>query len=194
VLVNTNVLLIKKILEVFSLKYVFNNFNERRGFLCMGDLYFIEKESVKYLVQCRVKEDKDLLKALYEITEKEDIKSGIIISGLGALTQAICRNVKEFPEKYPVKNENRLYFKLEKPLELLSLSGWIARREDDSPEVHAHFAASTVEDDKIITVGGHLSEGTITGIKVVVAILVLNGDHFQAAFDNISMSHDLTTK
>lgn len=145
-----------------------------------------------YVLQCRIGEDVDLLKSLYEITENERIQSGVIISGLGALKQAVCRNVKEFPDEYPVKKENRLYYKLEQPLELLSLSGWIARKKDSTPEVHAHFSVSTVLENKIINVGGHLSEGTITGIKIVVAILVLTNDNFQAAFDKNTMSYDLS--
>jgi len=59
-------------------------------------------------------------------------------------------------------------------MELVSLTGWIAPRVDGGAEIHAHFAASTVQNETVVTLGGHLTEGTICGIKVVVAILVLD--------------------
>ena len=50
-------------------------------------------------------------------------------------------------------------------------------------DIHAHFAASTVQNETVVTLGGHLTEGTICGIKVVVAILVLDDGSLYADQD-----------
>ena len=76
-------------------------------------------------------------------------------------------------------------------MELVSLTGWIAPRLDGGAEIHAHFAASTVQNETVVTLGGHLTEGTICGIKVVVAILAMGADHAHAAMDPDSQSLDI---
>jgi predicted DNA-binding protein with PD1-like motif len=96
-----------------------------------------------------------------------------------------------FPEKFPVNPEDRLYLEVTAPMELVSLTGWIAPRADGGAEIHAHFAASTVRDDTVVTLGGHLTEGTVCGIKVVVAILALGADQARAAMDPHSRSLDI---
>jgi hypothetical protein len=50
---------------------------------------------------------------------------------------------------------------------------------------------STVENDTVVTLGGHLTEGTICGIKVVVAILVLAEGGVYAAKDRNTKSFDI---
>jgi predicted DNA-binding protein with PD1-like motif len=69
--------------------------------------------------------------------------------------------------------------------------GWIAPKNSGDVEVHAHFSASTVENDTILTLGGHLTEGTICGIKVVVAILAVTDDTVYADEDAASKSFDI---
>jgi len=69
-------------------------------------------------------------------------------------------------------------------MEIVSLTGWIAAKKDREVEVHAHFSASTVMEDKVITLGGHLTPGTITSIKVVVAIGVIEETNIEAALDS----------
>ena len=49
--------------------------------------------------------------------------------------------------------------------------------------IHAHFSASTVVDDKVISLGGHLTKGTITSIKNVVTIGVIEDTDIKAALD-----------
>ena len=151
----------------------------------------IASQKIERVVQFRVKESSDLSKAIEEAVELEEIQNGVIVSGLGALTKAVFRNLKWFPEHFPVKPEDRLYYTVEKPLELLSLSGWVTRREDGTAEIHGHFSASTVDENKIISLGGHLTEGTIAGIKVVVAILVLEGGSPFAGFDEKTKTFDI---
>lgn len=144
----------------------------------------------KKIVQFRVKEGSDLLLGIKEAVQRERIASGVIISGIGALNKAIFRNLKVFPEQFPVRREDRIYLDIDSPMELVSLGGWIASSDDGEVEIHAHFSASTVKEDGVTTLGGHLTEGTIAGIKVVVAVAVLEGD-IAAQFDKRTMSKDI---
>ena len=151
----------------------------------------IGSQSIERLVQFRVKPDADFLAAIEEAIEAEGIRTGVIVSGLGALKKAVFRNLRWFPKNYPVTPQDRLYLEMEKPMELVSLMGWIAPKKGGGVEIHAHFSASTVEDDRIVTLGGHLTEGTVCGIKVVVAILVLPGDSVYADEDGQTRTFDI---
>ena len=151
----------------------------------------IGSANVQRILQFRVKPGADLLKAIAEAVEAEGVKAGVFVSGLGALRKAIFRNLKVFPEKFPVTPADRLYLEITAPMELVSLTGWIAPKVDGGAEIHAHFAASTVQTETVVTLGGHLTEGTICGIKVVVAILILDEDGVFADQDPVTNSVDI---
>jgi hypothetical protein len=151
----------------------------------------IGSQSIERLVQFRVKPDADFLAAIEEAIEAEGIRTGVIVSGLGALKKAVFRNLRWFPKNYPVTPQDRLYLEIEQPMELVSLMGWIAPKKGGGVEIHAHFSASTVEDDSIVTLGGHLTEGTVCGIKVVVAILVLKESSAYADEDGETKTFDI---
>ena len=151
----------------------------------------ISSQAVQRLIQFRARPEAPLLAAIDEAVRCEGIGAGVIVSGLGALKQAVFRNLKHFPSQFPVTPDDRLYLKVEKPMELVSLTGWIAPRDDGAPEIHAHFAASLVASDSVVTMGGHLTDETICGIKVVVAILVVAPENVRAAMDPETRSHDL---
>jgi predicted DNA-binding protein with PD1-like motif len=68
-------------------------------------------------------------------------------------------------------------------MEIVSLTGWIATREDGEAEVHAHFSASMVMEDRVVTRGGHLISGTLTSVKVVVVIGVVEETNIKAGLD-----------
>jgi predicted DNA-binding protein with PD1-like motif len=142
-------------------------------------------------VQFRIKPDSDLLLAIAEALNAAGIRAGVFVSGLGALKKAIFRNLKVFPKKYPVTPEDRLYLEVQTPMELVSLTGWIAPRADGGTEIHAHFAASTVQNETVVTLGGHLTEGTICGIKVAVAVLVIDEEGVSADQDPATNSVDI---
>jgi predicted DNA-binding protein with PD1-like motif len=147
---------------------------------------FLEKIcSVQFsrVVMGKLRMDVDLLGAIHDISVRERIHTGIILFGVGALKRAIFRNVVVIPPDLKVKEEDRIYMELEQPMELVSLPGWIAKRESGETEVHAHFSASTVMDGKVVTLGGHLSPGTITSIKAVIAIGVIEDSQITAGYD-----------
>jgi predicted DNA-binding protein with PD1-like motif len=131
----------------------------------------------------KLKMDVDLLEGIMELVKKERIQTGIILSAVGALRKAIFRNLKILPSDLKVQSHHRLYLELEQPMEIVSLSGWIATREDGEPEVHAHFSASTVIQDQVTTLGGHLTPGAITSVKVVVVIGVIEESNIRAGLD-----------
>ena len=107
----------------------------------------------------------------------------MILSGVGALKKATFRNLKVLPPDFKIETHHRLYLVLEQPMEIVSLTGWIATKEDGMAEVHAHFSASTVVEDRVITLGGHLTPGTLTSVKVVIAIGVVEDTNITAGLD-----------
>jgi predicted DNA-binding protein with PD1-like motif len=68
----------------------------------------------------------------------------------------------------------------------------MATKEDGEIEVHAHFSASTVMKDEVVTLGGHLISGVITSIKVVVVIGVIEDTNIKADLDHRINQIDIT--
>ena len=122
------------------------------------------------VIQIKVTQKSDLLLALYESLKRAKVTSGVILGGVGALEKCVFRNLKVYPTQFPITDEERLFLSVEKPLELISLTGWVGEKPNGEPEVHAHFSASFVENNVVKTYGGHLTEGTIASIKVAVTI------------------------
>lgn len=144
---------------------------------------------VERLYQFRLRPGTDLLQGITEALTAGGVRAGVFVSGLGALRRAVFRNLKVFPEKYPVAPSDRLYLEVGTPMELVSLTGWVAPSAT-GVEVHAHFAASTVQGETVVTMGGHLMEGTVCGIKCVVAVLVIDPDSVRADTDPGTKSVD----
>jgi predicted DNA-binding protein with PD1-like motif len=147
---------------------------------------------INRMVMGKLKMDVDLLEGIMELVKKERIQTGIILSAVGALRKAIFRNLKILPSDLKVQSHHRLYLELEQPMEIVSLSGWIATKEDGEPEVHAHFSASTVIQDQVTTLGGHLTPGAITSVKVVVVIGVIEESNIRAGLDPRLNQMDVT--
>ncbi|MFC1847657.1 PPC domain-containing DNA-binding protein [Chloroflexota bacterium] len=115
----------------------------------------------------------DLMKSLEEIAEKENIQSGVVLSGVGSLSQVTLRNVRLFPDEFPITDRNRIYTPKKEPLELLSLSGNISRK-DDEVLIHGHVIISSGLDDGR-TYGGHLTEGCLILSTCEVIIAEITG-------------------
>jgi len=135
------------------------------------------------IVMGKLKMDIDLLEGIQGLAKKEGIRTGVILSAVGALKKAAFRNLKMLPPDLKIEKHHRFYFELEQPMEIVSLAGWMATREDDNLEVHAHFSVSTVMEDKVVTLGGHLIPGVITSVKVVVVIGVIEETNIKAGLD-----------
>lgn len=135
------------------------------------------------IIMGKLKIGEDLLGGLEELARKENVRTGVILSGIGALQKAVFRNAKIMPADYKMEDKYRVYVEIQNPLELLSLSGWIATTDKGELNIHAHFSASTVIDDKVVCMGGHLTRGTITSIKDVVTIGVIENTDIRSALD-----------
>ena len=138
---------------------------------------------INRIIMGKLRMDIDLLQGIEELVKREGVRNGVILSGIGALKKATFRNLKILPPDFKVEKHHRLYLELEQPMEIVSLTGWIATREDGKAEVHAHFSASTVMEDKVVTLGGHLTPGTLTSIKVVIVIGVIEETNIKAGLD-----------
>jgi predicted DNA-binding protein with PD1-like motif len=159
--------------------------SERRNEMDCESEFLERIGSVQFsrVVMGKLRMDVDLLGAIQDLSVRERIHTGVILFGVGALKRAIFRNAIVIPPDHKVKEKDRIYMELEQPMELVSLPGWIATRESGETEVHAHFSASTVMDGKVVTLGGHLSPGTITSIKVMIAIGVIEDRQIKADYD-----------
>ena len=148
-----------------------------------GCLEGIGTGRIQRIVMGKVKMDVDLLEGIKELVRREKIRTGVILSGIGALKKATFRNLKVLPPDFKVQDHHRLYLDLDQPMEIVSLTGWIATLENGEPDIHVHFSASTVMGDTVVTLGGHLTSGTITSVKVVVVIGVIEETNIKAAMD-----------
>jgi len=143
----------------------------------------IGRGQMNRIVMGKLGVDIDLLQGIEELVKREGVRTGVILSGIGALKKATFRNLKVLPPDFKIEKHHRLYLELEQPMEIVSLTGWMATREDGEVEVHAHFSASTVVEDKVVTLGGHLVSGTLTSVKVVIVIGVVEETNIKAGLD-----------
>jgi len=149
----------------------------------LGLLEGIGKGRIDRIVMGKLGMNIDLLEGIEELVKREKVQTGVILSAVGALKKATFRNLKVLPPDLKVEKHHRLYLDLEQPMEIVSLTGWMATKKDGSLEVHAHFSASTVMGNQVVTFGGHLTPGIITSIKVVVVIGVIEESNIRAGLD-----------
>jgi predicted DNA-binding protein with PD1-like motif len=124
-----------------------------------------------HVVALRLPPGVDLHGSLVELAERQPIEAGVILSGLGSLSQVTLRNVRLFPESFPIQDRNRIYSPKREPLELLTLVGNISRH-DGKAYVHAHIVVSSgLENGQAY--GGHLIEGctVFSTVEVIVAVI-----------------------
>jgi predicted DNA-binding protein with PD1-like motif len=113
------------------------------------------------LVTIGIAPDEMLLESIQAAIQSQGIRNGAVISGIGTLKTCRMHYVEHtrFPSSHHI-------FTLNKPLELLSVSGLIA---DGEP--HLHMVVSCGQDEMY---GGHLHEGSQVLYLAEVAILVFN--------------------
>ena len=110
------------------------------------------------LIFIRLFPGEEINKGIIETCEKHDIKSGVVLSGIGQL--------KDVKLGYFKKKGDYLPQIFKKPTELISLTGNICRQEGRYI-LHNHTALGT-EEKKLI--GGHLIEG-IVNITAEIVLL-----------------------
>jgi predicted DNA-binding protein with PD1-like motif len=113
------------------------------------------------LVTIGFKPGEMLLESIQAAIQSQGITNGAVVSGIGTLKT--CRMHYITHTGFPPSDQ---IFFLEKPLELLSVSGLIA---DGEP--HLHIVVSCGENEMY---GGHLHEGSEVLYLAEIAILVFN--------------------
>jgi uncharacterized protein len=117
----------------------------------------------------------ELLAGLTEMVEREGLHYAVILGGAASLRGARLRNVRLWPETWPIQDAHRIFIDLPGPLELLSISGNVSRRPDDTIHLHAHAVVSTGGPVPGQAFGGHLVEGAVVLSTAEVAIAEITG-------------------
>lgn len=117
----------------------------------------------------------ELLAGLTELIEREGLRYAVILGGAASLSQVRLRNVRLAPETWPIQDTHRVFTDLPGPLELLSISGNLSRRSDDSIHLHAHVVVSTGGPQPGQAYGGHLVEGAVVLSTAEIAVAEVTG-------------------
>lgn len=123
----------------------------------------------------RLTKGKDLKLELEKYVQENKIKSGVIVSCVGSLSEATIRNATA------TKN-----IKLPKDLEIVSATGTFSLNG-----CHIHISLS---DENLKTYGGHLQKGCLVNTTVEVVILELENYIFTREFDNSTDYKELVIK
>ncbi len=126
---------------------------------------------IKRIVVVRLKNKTDLLEGLNQAVEKEGIKNGVILHGIGSVISYHIHSVGETTE-FPTVN---VFARAEGPYDILNISGFVF-----SSRVHAHITLS----DLNTTIGGHLEPGTLAYTFLIISIGVLDDSLNMEQFDN----------
>lgn len=104
----------------------------------------------------------DLLKGLQDAVKRENIRSAVILCGIGSLTSYHLHSIA----KTTLPSEN-IYYKAEGPYDLLNVTGYVI-----NGRVHAHITVTNEEN----AIGGHLEPGTNVYTFGIVTIGILSDD------------------
>jgi hypothetical protein len=149
----------------------------------MEPKYIVKDSHQGRVLVARLRPEADLILSIKNIAEEKAMKAGVILSGAGLLSRAHIRNCKSLPERYPITDANRMFTVIEKPLEVLAISGIIYTVEG-RPNVHAHSVLSFIEEDSIKVVGGHLLEGCRVFGFAEIVIMELRDISLEKTFDS----------
>jgi len=118
----------------------------------------METKEKKNIIFLRLFPDEDLNEKIKEACRIHDVKTGVVLSGIGQLKKAKLGYFKEKGDYTPEE--------FEKPLEILSLTGNICKQEDDYL-LHLHIVLGN---EKKNAFGGHFIDGTIGIIGEIVLL------------------------
>ncbi|MDP2856599.1 MAG: DNA-binding protein [Bacillota bacterium] len=130
----------------------------------------------------------DLMDAIRKQVEAAGFKSAVVLGGAASLRRAVLRNVKSSPKEWPITDENRHYTTVEGPLELLALSGNLARNADRSFMVHLHATVSGADG---AVHGGHVVKGAIILSTGEIAVAELTGMVLTRSFNDETKTYEL---
>jgi predicted DNA-binding protein with PD1-like motif len=104
---------------------------------------------------------------------EKDIRFGVVVSGIAALKRACLHHIEH--TRFPPSD---ITFTIDKPLELLSISGMIV---EHFPHLHVALSSGAGE-----TYGGHLEKGSIVAYLSEIVIM-----KFSTAFLRREFQEDL---
>ncbi len=125
------------------------------------------------VVALRLPPGADIYKTLEQVAESEGITSGLILSGLGSVKQVSLRNVRVFPEEFPIEDRHRVFTPKAEPMELLALTGNISHFTNRI-HIHAHVVLSSGVGGGPVF-GGHLVEGCIVFSTAEIVLCSIQG-------------------
>lgn len=129
----------------------------------------------KYLV-FRLKPGDDLLQKIIENCVKKHLNSAAIISAVGCVKEARFR-----------KADGKTVHQEIKDFEVTSLSGTIS---NDGPHIHIQLC-----DNKLRSIGGHLTTGTIVNTTMEIVLLNLENEYrLTREFDESTGYDELVVK
>jgi predicted DNA-binding protein with PD1-like motif len=121
----------------------------------------LEHKGATQMVVVALEPGELLLESIQEAIRKHDIRNGVVVSGIGTLKtcQIYCITHTNFPS-------TTKFFTLERPLELVSVSGIIA---DGNPHLHVVVSCGETE-----VWAGHLEPKSEVAYLAEIAILKFN--------------------
>lgn len=130
----------------------------------------MKSNEMNNIIFIRLFQDEDVNEQLKEACKLHDVKTAIVLSGIGQVKEVKLGYFKEKGDYVPET--------FNKPLEILSLSGNICKQNNDYL-LHLHIVLG---DKKKNTVGGHFMEGKISITGEIVLLKTLNDVYRK--FDN----------
>jgi predicted DNA-binding protein with PD1-like motif len=140
----------------------------------------MKSNEMNKIILIRLFPDEDVNEQIKKACRLHEVKTAVILSGIGQLKQAQLGFFKE-KDDYTPETFN-------KPLEILSLSGNICKHNKDYI-LHLHIVLG---DKKKNTVGGHFLEGKISITGEIV--LLKTSINFYRKLDNKTGLKDLVIK
>jgi predicted DNA-binding protein with PD1-like motif len=138
----------------------------------------------------RLAPGEDVLPALSQLLDDAGIASGVILSGVASLEHASVRNITRFPNRWPIRPDDRTRTRIPGPLEVLAMQGNVAPAPDGSRVIHCH-ADFSVGAPPAVTYGGHLMEDTIVGTTCELAVAELTGAAVRRVHDDETRTLEL---
>lgn len=146
---------------------------------------------IRRILVARFGPKEDLLASLEDFNQKEGVKSGVILSGVGSLEKICLRNPRGIAPSFPITDAHRYIKEYHTPGELTSLDGNVALSPEGNLVVHAHITVS-LGDRGGEVVGGHLAYGTIIYSTAEIVIAELSDPILQRKIDPLTKMPELS--
>ena len=119
----------------------------------------MESKEQDQIIFVRLFSDENLFNMLEKVCQKHNVKTAVVLSGLGQL--------KKFKLGYFVEKNNYSPQEFTDPHELISLTGNIGMLDNEKYEFHLHASLGNKNKE---TVSGHLIDGTVEITNEIVLL------------------------